>query len=226
MKALLGGGLALALWAGGLFAMHAWTQAVPAREAMSTPPSALLRMAGAGFEDLSADVLYLQFVDYFGHHIQYDHHYENMAPAISAIVALDPHFLGAYHLGSLALGDSHQYHKLQTLWDHGIAANPGDWRYPYNAGMDLFLFGHTKADYLNAARYFKQAAADPGATPYAAYMQARMYAVTGQHDLAVQVWLAAYAHAGSPQERAVAARSLQFLGVKPPEVNAHAISAE
>lgn len=208
--------LAVACWAGGIGALTRWEAHGSETEYMSTPPAATARFLGAGYLNIAADMLYVNFVVYFGKHLRRDKAYHNVKPALDLITDLDPHFEGAYMLGALALGDNGEVDASAALWDKGVAAHPQSWRYAYEAGMNLFLFATTPAQYDHAAALFRKAAALPGAPPEARYMEARCYDLTSRRDLAITVWRKTYLEATTAEERAVAERTLKRLGVPLP----------
>jgi tetratricopeptide (TPR) repeat protein len=179
---------------------------------MSTPPAHTARLLSVGYANIAADVLFVNFVIYFGKHLRRDKAYHNVQPVLDVITDLDPHFEGAYVLGALALGDNGEVDASEALWNKGVALHPTSWRYAYEAGINLFLFASTPAQYERAAKLFGQAAAIAGAPPEARYMQARCYDYTHRRDLAIAVWRNTYLTAPTPEERAVAERSLKRLG--------------
>lgn len=205
---------AVGLYGAAIGAMRGWEAHHPVTEYLSVPPASTIRTLGAGFDNMAANGLYLQFVNYFGKHVKGDRTYHNVWPVLNAITDLDPQFRGAYHLGSLALGDDHRMDEMQQLMAKRIKAFPGDWQAAYDAGMAIFLFAETPKDYDLAARYFKMAADLPGAEPRAAFMLARSYHVSNRQDLVRAIWLDLYKRSPDAEARAVAARSLQRLGVR------------
>lgn len=176
---------------------------------MSVPAVGTTRMLVAGFENMAADGLYLQFVHYFGKHLRDKQKYYNIYPVVALITDLDPHFEGAYVMGAMALGDNGQAEDSEAIWAKGVAHNPTSWSFAYQAGMALFLFGDTPEQYMRAAALFRKAASLPGARPEARFMEARMYDVANRRALAVAVWTDTYLHAPSAEMRGVAERTLK-----------------
>lgn len=208
--------LAVACWAGGIGALSRWERHETQTEYMSTPPAATARLLAAGYANIAADALYVNFVVYFGKHLRRDKAYHNVKPVLDLITDLDPHFEGAYTLGALALGDNGEVDASEALWNKGVALHPRSWRYAYQAGMNLFLFATKPDQYARAAKLFEHAAAQPGAPKEARYMQARCYDYTSRRDLAIAVWRTTYLSAATAEERAVAQRSLERLGAPLP----------
>lgn len=207
---------AIGLYGGAIGAMRGWEAHHGQAEYLSLPPVRTLRVLGAGFDNMLADGLYVQFVNYFGKHIARDRTYHNMFPVLDMVTELDPKFAGAYYMGALALGDGGRMADLQALVAKSVVAMPDDWEVAYDAGMAVFVFAEKPEEYLVAANYFKRAAAHPDAEPKAAFMLARAYHIGDRRDLVIQIWLDLYKRAPTKEAREVAARSLQRLGVALP----------
>jgi hypothetical protein len=207
---------AAALYGAAIGAMRGWEAKHAPTEYLSLPPVKTLRVLGAGFDNMLADGLYLQFVNYFGKHIARDRTYHNMFPVLDMVTDLDPKFAGAYYMGALALGDGGRMADLQALVAKSVAAMPDDWKVAYDAGMAVFVFAEKPEEYMAAASYFKRAAGHPDAEPKAAYMLARSYHISDRRDLVIQIWLDLHKRAPTKEAREVAARSLQRLGVTVP----------
>lgn len=207
---------AAGLYGAAIGAMRGWEAQHTATEYLSLPAAHTMRALGAGYDNMLAGGLYLQFVNYFGKHLARDRAYHNMFPVLDLITDLDPQFTGAYYLGALALGDGGRMGDLQALVAKSVAAMPDDWKVAYDAGMAVFVFAEQPEEYMAAASYFKRAAAHADAEPKAAYMLARAYHVGDRQDLVRQIWLDLYNRAPTKEAREVAARSLQRLGVELP----------
>jgi tetratricopeptide (TPR) repeat protein len=205
--------IAVAAWAGavGLLRWHDARTTFEPR--LGAPPALALRGLTSGYANVFADVLYLQFVQHFGRCLARRKQVVGAEPWLEQLTRLDPRFEGAYVIGSMALGDAGENEALERLWARAIAHRPGRWDVPYEAGMHLFLFGSRPDEYLRAARLFHLAASLPGAPREAHQMEARMYQVTGQRDLAIAVWRKTLRTSPSAEARAVAARTLGEWGV-------------
>lgn len=199
---------ALLAFGAGHLATRAWREAVGARSFLSAPPTVSARASAGAFRNWVADLHFLNFVVYFGRNLRTKERSINLQPVLDLITDLDPRFEAAYVMGAMALGDGGQIDEAEALWAKGVVANPGAWRWPYQAGMNLFLFGNRPEQYLRAAALFAQAAALPGAPPSAKHMEGRMYDVSLRKSLAIRLWLDLYLHPPRPEDRAVAARSL------------------
>lgn len=203
--------IAVLVWGGAVHTLNQWDERRAITEYLSVPPAGTARAVGAGFDNMMADGLYLQFIYYFGRHMKRDATFFNLSPVLELMTDMDPRFEDAYIMGAMALSDNKQIAEAEALLAKGVRANPDDWRFAYNAGMNLFLFGEKEEQYLKAADYFKKAASIKGAPPEARYMQARMYHVTGRRDLILKVWEDTYLNSPSKEARGVAERSLRRL---------------
>lgn len=208
---------AIGLYGLSVAALSGWERFHPVAEYLSVPPVATTRTLSSGYDNMVADGLYLQFVNYFGKHIRRDRAYHNLMPVLDTITDLDPNFRASYHLGALALGDAGRMADMEALMGKAVAAMPGDWGEAYDAGMIIFMFADKPDEYMKAAEYFRKAASLPGAPPKASYMLARAYHVGDRRDLVIRIWQDLAVHSSSPEARQVAIRSLRRLGVAVPE---------
>ncbi len=216
MRTWVGIPAAIGLFGASLGMLRTYDTSMSKIEYLSIPPAVTTHALAAGYENMAADALYLQFIHYFGKHLRAKQKFYNVYPVLDLVTNLDPHFEGAYVMGSMALGDNGQVDEAETLWNKGVRANPGKWQFPYQAGMSLFLFGNRNDQYLRAAELFRAAAALPGAPPEARYMEARMYTVSSRQEMATKIWLDTYLHAPSEEARGVAERTLKRMGVPLP----------
>lgn len=207
---------AIGLYGAAIGAMRGWEAHLTPTEYLSLPAASTMRVLGSGFDNMLANGLYLQFVNYFGKHVARDRVYHNMMPVLNLLTDLDPKFRGSYSFGALALGDAGRMDELQALLDKSLAAMPDDWVVAYDAGMSMFVFAEKPEEYMVAASYFKRASAHPDAEPKAAFMLARAYHVSDRRDLVTQIWLDLFKRAPTKEAKAVAARSLRRMGVSLP----------
>ena len=211
--------IAVLLWGASVSMLQRWDESRGMTEYLSVPPARTAKAIGAGYDNIVADSLYVQFIYYFGRHMRRDRDFHNMAPVLDLVTDLDPQFHDAYFMGAMALSDNEQMAEAERLLEKGVRMNPEEWRYAYSAGMAMFLFGDSEPQYLKAAEFFKQAAALPGSPPEARFMQARMYEATGRNQLLIAAWTDTYRNAPSAEARAIAERSLRKLGVDPTRAN-------
>ena len=176
----------------------------PAYPLLFLPNGRYLSAASLGFRVLLADVIYLWSIQYYGHHRtpegrSYLRHIYN------TITDLDPNFIDAYVIGALVMAQDMRDPQLAIeLLDRGIERNPHEWRLPVEAGWYSYL---NLKDYEEAERYYSQAAAIPGAPPWAARLRAHMIAEQGNLLAAMREWNIIRMEAeaqGDPQTVAIA----------------------
>ncbi|MEB3196916.1 MAG: hypothetical protein VKP62_06890 [Candidatus Sericytochromatia bacterium] len=217
MRTLRRLGLLAALWGLAWGALQVHARLLDAVPPMSIPLARAVKRVATGFDNVVADGYFLAFIHHFGGSLRERRKVRQAAPVLELITDLDPHFEGAYVLGTLALGDAGQLEAADALWHKAVAANNRRWQLPYQAGMTMFLFGDQPDQYLRAARWFGRAASLPGAPPEARFMEGRMYQVTERRALAIALWRDIYLHDPRPTSRDVAARTLQAWGVPLPK---------
>lgn len=200
---------ALAFFMGSIGALNKWQQTMTTTEYMSVPAPSTARAMAGGYENLMANVLYLQFIHYFGKHMRWKQKFYNLYPVLDLATTLDPRFEGAYVMGAMALSDNGQVDAAEVLWQKAADAMPERWDIHYQAGMSLFLFAERADQYVRAAKLFHRASELPGAPPVCQYMEAHMYSKTNRREMAVKIWEDTYLHSPSKEAREVARRSLE-----------------
>jgi len=93
-----------------------------------------------GFQNLFADISWLEAVQVAGNRKLTPNDYNRLALMIQAVIHFDPRFKVPYLLGGLLLGDSrsHVQEALRIL-EQGKANHPDDWRFPFYLGY-LYYF--------------------------------------------------------------------------------------
>lgn len=121
----------------------------------------------AGFNRLEADLYWLAFIQYAGDATaRRVDKWRQAEPFANVITAFDPHFVQAYWFTAFTVGaDQGRPDLAAQIIQRGIKANPGNWYLPYIAGINQFLYAHNDQE---AAQYYQQAAALPGAPQYIA----------------------------------------------------------
>lgn len=122
-----------------------------------TLPTHIVCNATLGFNNLIADILWLQFIQYFGENnylkrtgsTKYD--FSFTYKYIDVITALDPGFGYAYWFGAFAIADEMERPDLAIkLLDEGIKNNPKNWWLPYTACVMEMMYNN---DFVAAAKY-------------------------------------------------------------------------
>lgn len=126
------------------------------------PRAETIKMLSGGYEQLFADWWWLNFVQYYGNTPErIKDHFAFAYSYLDLITRLDPRFIEPYWFTAFAVGSEQKRPDLAAqVIDRGIAANPDNWRVPFIAGVNQYLFAH---DDRRAAEYYKLAAAVPDA---------------------------------------------------------------
>jgi tetratricopeptide (TPR) repeat protein len=151
-------------------------------ELLYFPSGVFVREATAGYRNLAADAIWLEFIQYYGEHRLTDQKFLYLGHILDVLTDLDPRFLSAYTYGALLLvTDAHENSKGIALLRKGMKNNPQSWQIPFTAGFLDYIFIR---NYDEAGRYFAQAATLPGAPPacdrFAGYVAQKM----NQEDVA------------------------------------------
>jgi hypothetical protein len=137
----------------------------PAIMLLPSPDS--LKLLSLGFDELVADCLWLQFIQYIGGRENAGRDKaEVAAQMLNEITGLDPHFSQAYFfIASVIGGEQHDPTGADRLLQRGITANPDNWYIPFIAGVNQYLFAH---DEIEAAKYYRVASKFPSAPAWLA----------------------------------------------------------
>lgn len=161
------------------------------------------------FRTSIADAYYLEMVQYYGEYLQAKK--LSSLPAMANLVTqLSPHFLRPYEFGAFALLDAGKPQLGAELLERGFRENPGQWGFPALRAFFAYQYGTgTKAqNALEAAAWYRKAAAVPGAPDYLLRLAADLSARGGEDAKAVILWGQVYAH-GDKYSRAKAVAGLE-----------------
>ena len=95
--------IAVMLWGASVSMLQHWDESRGMTEYLSVPPARTAKAIGAGYDNIVADSLYVQFIYYFGRHMRRDREFHNMAPVLDLVTVLDPQFHDAYFMGAMAI---------------------------------------------------------------------------------------------------------------------------
>lgn len=176
------------------------------------------RVASFGFDRAAADVLWIRAIQYFDRqtwkpHDPIQRKSPLLAPMLDNVVALDPHFHGAYALGSLFLRIHRRYDEALDLLENGLEHNPGLFLYPSEMGhICAFDLGdrpvtdpkrigpdiHSHRDL--ALKYYRIALECPDAPPFFARYYASVMTGRGRFEALLELWNDQYQKAGNHEE--------------------------
>jgi tetratricopeptide (TPR) repeat protein len=158
--------------------------AVRALELAYLPKGEYLKVAVLGYRQIASDLIWLKAVQHFGERKQTVQGWMWAYHATDVVTDLDPKFVFAYQAAGTILGVwAGRPHESIALLTKGMRENPESWQLPFYAGYDYFFELH---DADNAAKYFRIAAALPGAPDYLPKLAARMTVEAGDPQAALE----------------------------------------
>ncbi len=148
------------------------------------PKGQHLKVAVLGYEHITADLIWMKAVQYFGDMKQTTKGFKWAYHATDVVTDLDPDFVLAYQAGGTILGVwSGLMEESIALLQKGMRHRPDDWRFPFLIGYDYF---YELCDAANGAKYFQLAATLPGAPSYLPKLAARLAAEAGDPNAAIE----------------------------------------
>ncbi len=174
-----------------------------AEEILYLPKGKILRFLSFGHNLSFADFLWLNFIQYYGHHLQTDKKFLYVFEIIDLLTELDKKFLHAYTFGSVILAhDCKDKFKSEKLIKKGLYNNPERWEYPWWLGFLNYTFFK---DYEKAGRYFRLSSLKPDA-PESAYRWAAFiyYKKLKKLEISLLLWDELYRKAKNEFEKNIA----------------------
>ena len=189
-------------------------------ESLYIPSATFLRYASLGHQTMVADLMWIRTVQYFGEELERrrelnqprdsKERYKFLYPLLDLTVSLDPQFVRAYRFGGLLLTVVKRYDEAIALYAKGYAANPDRWEMPHDLGRLYYL---DLKDHEKALYWWKIANDLPGRPGYIPRFVPRLYAQTGQKEIAIELWLEMLEATDSKTVRAIILLELQKVGV-------------
>lgn len=189
-------------------------------ESLYIPSATFLRYASLGHQTMVADLMWIRTVQYFGEELERrrelnqprdsKERFKFLYPLLDLTVSLDPQFVRAYRFGGLLLTVVKRYDEAIALYAKGYAANPDRWEMPHDLGRLYYL---DLKDHEKALYWWKIANDLPGRPGYIPRFVPRLYAQTGQKEIAIELWLEMLEATDSKTVRAIILLELQKLGV-------------
>jgi tetratricopeptide (TPR) repeat protein len=173
------------------------------------PPPEVLRVASLGFNSVAADAIWLLTIQYIGGHIFTEGRLPELFRLIDTVVTLDPHFVDAYTLGALFMNYSgRNVQGAIAVLERGARANPTRWEPAHDLARTYYL---DLKDYPKALQWFEITDRLPGRPHYVPRFIARLYAVTGHRETALELWRAMRDSATTDWVREIAEREISKL---------------
>jgi hypothetical protein len=150
---------------------------------MYLPQGETLRVAALGYDQVVADLLWIEAIQAMGERKISIEAGRWIAHAIDVITTLDPHFVRVYEAGGIALATLvPMFEESNRLLEKGMKHNPQVWQLPFHLGFNYYFNFN---DDPKAARYMAIASRLPGAPPYLAQLAARLYVSAKSPQLAI-----------------------------------------
>ena len=156
-------------------------------------PEALDRIV-LGFDALAADVYWIRAIQHYGGERLAPQtggrRYELLYPLLDITTSLDPYFNIAYRFGAIFLSEEYpggagRPDRAIQLLRKGIAHNPGKWQYHHDIA---FIYYWALHDRVEAASWFRRAAAEPGAPSWLLPLAASMLVEANDRASSRYLW--------------------------------------
>ncbi len=185
---------------------------------MYLPEGEYLRVATLGYEQVTADFLWIQAIQAMGERKVTEEAGRWIAHALDVITTLDPQFVRVYEAGGIALTTLVTMpEESNRLLEKGMRNNPDVWRLPFYLGFNYYFEMH---DDQKAAESMARASRLPGAPDFLVGFAARLYASARTPQDAIDFLSQMYAQTADENvkivleqrlKEAVAERDLQLL---------------
>src|SRR3989304_4420845 len=166
---------------------------------MTLPKGEYLKPVVLGYEQLAADIIWLQAIQVIGEDTVTPNGYDWIYHALDVVTTLDPKFAYAYQLGGVTLsvlGKAPE--KSNLLLIKGMKENPDVWQIPFYIGFNNFFYLN---DYGRAAEYMAKASELPGHPAYLPKLAARLYVQAGNPDVALDFLMQMHKETGDAKVR-------------------------
>jgi len=210
MRKPVAGLLVLLLALGGLAGLKARAgrinrAKVPGGSIIYLPSGKFLRYAAFGYTNLAADLIYLWAIQYFSN-TAVSGRFRYVDHVFAIIAELDPRFIDPYEIGALiAIADAGDPETAFTILDRGLAKNPEQWLFPFEAGHLAQL---SLKDFKRAQAYYQKVMDIPGSPEIAKRLYANAAFKQSDYKTAWESWLEIYRTAKDERTRKFAENHL------------------
>lgn len=150
------------------------------------PSGDALRAISAGYDDVTADLLWFRVIQYYGGFRQGDHSIQFFENLVDVVLDLDPNFEDAYRFAAQVLAeDMGRPDAGIALLERGMTGRDYSWWLPFEAG---FIEYTVNFDEAAAAVWFQRAAETPGATEFPKRFAAFVAARAGDLQISYELW--------------------------------------
>ncbi len=199
------------------------------------PSGKFIKAAVIGFDNLFADIYWMQSVQYVGGHFMTDRKFPLLYHIYDVVTELDPRFTDAYNFGAMILASfetkkgaaavpsqtgifnllapivpAGKKHTAMDLLNLGMARSPDNWQVPFQAGFINYAMYHN--DRL-ALHYFKMARAIPGHGKDVDRFIAFLNEKQGDLSASLKMWESMYEKTNVPLTKNVCVYNILRLGI-------------
>lgn len=194
-RVLLGSAIAIGLYGGATMVGVAFENRDPGHASGSAgdliflPTPQQARLMSLGYATLVADYYWVKSLQYYMDPNQTQNRYKNLADFLEVVVGVDPDYEYAYKFAGLSIPfDTGRFHHVNTLrstrfLERGVARFPQNWQLRFLLAYNYLNYHHQPS---KAAVQLEAAAALPGSPTYLKAFAARVYAVGGELDRALE----------------------------------------
>jgi hypothetical protein len=178
-------------------------------EKLYLPSGKLVKEMSLGYREVTADIIWLSAVQYYGDFRKGNHDLKYFRGLIDIVTELDPHFTFAYLFGALVMSeDVGSFDEGMEILKDGMTKNPKSWQLPFEVGFLNFVNGGNNA---LAARYFELASKMPDAPEFTERFAAFVYSKAGNTESSIRMWEEYKEHTDSPFLKELAERYIQKI---------------
>jgi tetratricopeptide (TPR) repeat protein len=179
---------------------------------MYLPRGEYLRVAVLGYEQVVADLLWIQAIQAMGEPTVTEEAGRWLYRALDVITTLDPRFVRVYEAGGIALVTLVVLaEESNRILEKGIRNNPDYWALPYLLGFNYYFELHDDA---KAADSIARASQLPGAPEYLAPLAVRLYASAREPQVAIDLLARMYEQTSDENVKRVLEQRLKEVVVE------------
>ena len=157
---------------------------------MFLPKGEYLKTAALGYDQLVADIVWLQAIQVIGDKRISEEGYKWIYHAVDVVTTLNPKFDYAYQVGGVVLSAlGNKIDMSNALLEKGLKENPNVWQIPFYLGFNHFFY---MDDYKKAADYMTIASRLPGRPFYIPQLAATLHVEQGNPEVALEFLERAY----------------------------------
>ncbi|MFB0566137.1 MAG: tetratricopeptide repeat protein [Candidatus Aminicenantaceae bacterium] len=159
---------------------------IPGSSIIYIPSGKYLKYATFGYSSLLADLIYIWAIQYYSD-TSIEERFKYLDHIFSIISELDPHYLDPYEVGAvIALYEAKNPDLSLQILDSGLAKNPQQWIFPFEAGHYAQL---VIKDYKLAQHHYRRAMEIDGSPPIAKRLYANAAFKVMDFQTSWRTWL-------------------------------------